>query len=45
MKAWGNASDTLTSNRVPAKWSAWFADPLLASLGLDRLSHRAHVSS
>ena len=33
----------LTSNRAPAEWSAWFADPLLASAGLDRLSHRAHV--
>lgn len=33
----------LTSNRAPAEWAAWFADPLLASAGLDRLSHRAHV--
>jgi DNA replication protein DnaC len=33
----------LTSNRAPAEWATWFADPLLASAGLDRLSHRAHV--
>ena len=33
----------LTSNRAPAEWAAWFADPLLASAGLDRLSHRAHA--
>jgi DNA replication protein DnaC len=33
----------LTSNRAPTEWAAWFADPLLASAGLDRLSHRAHV--
>ena len=33
----------LTSNRAPAEWANWFADPLLASAGLDRLSHRAHV--
>lgn len=33
----------LTSNRAPAEWAAWFADPLLASAGLDRLSHRAQV--
>jgi len=33
----------LTSNRAPAEWASWFADPLLASAGLDRLSHRAHV--
>ena len=33
----------LTSNRAPAEWVTWFADPLLASAGLDRLSHRAHV--
>lgn len=33
----------LTSNRAPAEWANWFVDPLLASAGLDRLSHRAHV--
>ena len=33
----------LTSNRAPAEWATWFTDPLLASAGLDRLSHRAHV--
>ncbi len=33
----------LTSNRAPTEWANWFADPLLASAGLDRLSHRAHV--
>jgi DNA replication protein DnaC len=33
----------LTSNRAPAEWATWFADPLLASAGLDRLSHRAQV--
>ena len=33
----------LTSNRAPAEWANWFTDPLLASAGLDRLSHRAHV--
>jgi DNA replication protein DnaC len=33
----------ITSNRAPAEWANWFVDPLLASAGLDRLSHRAHV--
>ena len=33
----------LTSNRAPAEWANWFVDPLLASAGLDRLSHRAAV--
>ena len=33
----------LTSNRAPAEWATWFADPLLASAGLDRLAHRAQV--
>jgi DNA replication protein DnaC len=37
------SSILLTSNRAPAEWATWFADPLLASAGLDRLSHRAHV--
>ena len=33
----------LTSNRAPEEWPDLFGDPLLASAGLDRLSHRAHV--
>jgi len=33
----------ITSNRAPAEWATWFADPLLASAGLDRLVHNAHV--
>lgn len=33
----------LTSNRAPAEWGALFNDPLLASAGLDRLAHNAHV--
>ena len=33
----------LTSNRAPAEWPALFRDPLLASAGLDRLTHRAEV--
>jgi DNA replication protein DnaC len=33
----------ITSNRAPAEWASWFADPLLASAGLDRLAHNAHV--
>lgn len=33
----------LTSNRAPAEWAAWFGNPLLASAGLDRLAHNAHV--
>ena len=33
----------LTSNRAPSEWATWFADPLLASAGLDRLAHNAHV--
>ena len=33
----------LTSNRAPGEWASWFADPLLASAGLDRLVHNAHV--
>lgn len=33
----------LTSNRAPAEWSDFFGDPLLASAGLDRLAHKAHV--
>ena len=33
----------ITSNRAPGEWAGWFADPLLASAGLDRLVHNAHV--
>jgi DNA replication protein DnaC len=33
----------LTSNRAPAEWPDLFLDPLLASAGLDRLTHRAEV--
>ena len=33
----------ITSNRAPAEWATWFTDPLLASAGLDRLAHNAHV--
>lgn len=33
----------LTSNRAPAEWPELFRDPLLASAGLDRLTHRAEV--
>lgn len=33
----------LTSNRAPNEWPSWFTDPLLASAGLDRLTHNAHV--
>lgn len=33
----------LTSNRAPGEWPALFGDPLLASAGLDRLAHNAHV--
>jgi DNA replication protein DnaC len=33
----------LTSNRAPSEWPDLFCDPLLASAGLDRLAHKAHV--
>lgn len=33
----------LTSNRAPEEWPDLFCDPLLASAGLDRLTHRAHI--
>lgn len=33
----------LTSNRAPEEWPALFADPLLASAGLDRLNHKAEM--
>jgi len=36
-------SIVLTSNRAPGEWAGWFVDPLLASAGLDRLAHNAHV--
>lgn len=39
----GAGAILLTSNRAPAEWAAWFANPLLASAGLDRLAHNAHV--
>ena len=32
-----------TSNRAPGEWPDLFGDPLLASAGLDRLTHRAHI--
>ncbi len=33
----------LTSNRAPMEWPDLFGDPLLASAGLDRLTHHAEV--
>ena len=33
----------VTSNRALEEWPDLFGNPLLASAGLDRLSHRAHV--
>ena len=33
----------LTSNRAPEEWPELFGSPLLASAGLDRLVHRAHM--
>jgi DNA replication protein DnaC len=39
----GPGAILLTSNRAPAEWAAWFGNPLLASAGLDRLAHNAHV--
>jgi DNA replication protein DnaC len=36
-----HGSILLTSNRAPAEWPDWFANPLLASAGLDRLLHHA----
>jgi DNA replication protein DnaC len=33
----------LTSNRAPEEWLDLFGEPLLASAGLDRLTHRASV--
>lgn len=37
------ASVLLTSNRAPKEWPDLFGSPLLASAGLDRLTHQAHV--
>ena len=34
----------LTSNRAPEEWPDLFGEPLLASAGLDRLTHRASVA-
>jgi DNA replication protein DnaC len=33
----------LTSNRAPEEWPDLFGSPLLASAGLDRLTHQAHM--
>jgi len=33
----------LTSNRAPEEWPDLFGEPLLASAGLDRLTHQAHI--
>jgi DNA replication protein DnaC len=33
----------LTSNRAPEEWPDLFGNPLLASAGLDRLTHKAHT--
>ena len=33
----------LTSNRAPEEWPDLFGDPLLASAGLDRLTHKAQT--
>lgn len=38
-----HGSILLTSNRAPAEWPNWFANPLLASAGLDRLLHHAET--
>jgi DNA replication protein DnaC len=32
-----------TSSRAPEEWPELFGSPLLASAGLDRLAHRAHM--
>jgi DNA replication protein DnaC len=36
-----HGSILLTTNRAPTEWPDWFANPLLASAGLDRLLHHA----
>lgn len=33
----------ITSNRAPEEWAEVFANPLLASAALDRLTHHAHI--
>jgi len=33
----------LISNQAPEEWPDLFGSPLLASAGLDRLTHRAHM--
>ena len=33
----------VTSNRALEEWPDLFGNPLLASAGLDRLTHKAHV--
>ena len=33
----------LTSNRALEEWPDLFGAPLLASAGLDRLTHKAHI--
>jgi DNA replication protein DnaC len=38
-----HGSILLTSNRPPEEWPELFGNPLLASAGLDRLTHSAHV--
>ena len=38
-----HGSILLTSNRAPAEWLDWFANPLLASAGIDRLLHHAET--
>ena len=37
------SSILLTSNRAPEEWPDLFGSPLLASAGLDRLTHKAHI--
>lgn len=37
-------SIVLTSNRAPEEWPGVFADGLLASAALDRLTHHAHIT-
>lgn len=37
------SSILLTSNRAPEEWPDLFGDPLLASAGLDRLTHQAPI--
>ena len=37
------SSILLTSNRAPEEWPDLLGSPLLASAGLDRLTHHAHM--